>query len=155
MYFFSKFQICINQLLYFKTQPTRTWKLVCPIFMKLVLDIFAVCLLVPRINFFHTQPSYLCQKKSKLLTRNADLRFLLGYTLRIIKKYWYLVLFMLQIFQAAMVKISAKKYTLSIKHFSKQKWNLLIWNKCYWSYKLNHSVFLVFWNNSLKILRIC
>ena len=35
---------------------------VCPIFAKPVLDIFTVCLLVPRINFSHTKQGYLCPK---------------------------------------------------------------------------------------------
>ena len=44
---------------------------VCPSFAKPVLDTFAVCILVLRINLSHTQQSYLCQKKSKLLTREG------------------------------------------------------------------------------------
>ena len=35
---------------------------VCPIFAKQVLDILAVCSLVPSINLSHTQQSYLCPK---------------------------------------------------------------------------------------------
>ena len=34
---------------------------VCPIFTKLVLDIFAVCL-IPRINLSNVKESYLCPK---------------------------------------------------------------------------------------------
>ena len=44
---------------------------VCPIFAKPVLDIFAICLLVPSMNLSHTQQGYLCAKKSKLLTREC------------------------------------------------------------------------------------
>ena len=35
---------------------------VCPIFVKPVLDTFAVCSLVPNMNLPHTQQSYLCPK---------------------------------------------------------------------------------------------
>ena len=35
---------------------------VCPIFVKPVLDIFAVCSLIPSMNLSHMQQSYLCPK---------------------------------------------------------------------------------------------
>ena len=34
----------------------------CPIFVKLVLDIFAVCSVVPRINLSHTQQLFMPKK---------------------------------------------------------------------------------------------
>ena len=41
---------------------------VCPIFVKYVLLIFAVCSQVPKINLSYTQECYLCTK-NQLLTR--------------------------------------------------------------------------------------
>ena len=64
-------------------KPTH-WGLetaVCPIFAKLVLDIFAVCLLVPMIHLSHTQQSYLCPKNQIYFLGKAGLRFFLSYGL--------------------------------------------------------------------------
>ena len=43
----------------------------CPIFVKPVLDIFAVCSLLPRMNLSHTQQRYFMPKKSQLPTREG------------------------------------------------------------------------------------
>ena len=64
--------------------PTH-WDLktaVCPIFAKPVLDIFAVCSLVPRMNLYHTQQSYLCPKNQNYLLYKTDLGFFFSYGLR-------------------------------------------------------------------------
>ena len=47
---------------------------VCPIFAKLVLDIFALCSLVPKIDLSHTQQSYLCPKNQNHLLGKGDLK---------------------------------------------------------------------------------
>ena len=57
------------------------------------------------------------------------------------------------IFQAIIAEIRAKKYTLSIELFSKWKWNLLIWNKCYWRnnlYQGKEKTKEFLWNSYLK-----
>ena len=41
----------------------------CPSFVKPVLDIFAVCSMVLRMNLFYTQQSHFMPKKSKLPTK--------------------------------------------------------------------------------------
>ena len=79
--FFSNFQICHNQFLYLKTQPTGVWKLWCQFLRNWFLDIFAVCSLVRKINLPHTQQSYLCPKNINYLLEKADLRFFLSYGL--------------------------------------------------------------------------
>ena len=53
-----------------------------PIFVKQILDIFAVCSLVPSMNLSHTQQSYLCPKNQNYLLEKSDLRFFLNYGLR-------------------------------------------------------------------------
>ena len=55
---------------------------VCPIFVKPVLNIFAVCSPVPRMNLSHTQKRYLCSKNQNYLPEKADLRFFLSCGLR-------------------------------------------------------------------------
>ena len=63
----------LSQPVFLLENPTH-WGLetaVCPIFVKPVLDIFAVCSLVPSMNLSHMQQSYLCPKKSKLFTREV------------------------------------------------------------------------------------
>ena len=80
---FPNFQICHNQ--FFLLENPTHWGLetaVCPIFVKPVLDIFAVCSLVLRINLSHTQQSYLCPKNQNYLLGKADFRFFLSYGLR-------------------------------------------------------------------------
>ena len=52
---------------------------VCPIFAIPVLNIFADCSLVPRINLLHTQQSYLCPKNQNYSLGKADLKFFLSY----------------------------------------------------------------------------
>ena len=73
--FFPNFQICHNQ--FFLLENPTHWGLetaVCPIFAKPVLDIFAVCSLVPCMNLSHTQKSYLCSKNQNYLLEK-DLTF--------------------------------------------------------------------------------
>ena len=55
---------------------------VCPNFVKPVLDIFAVCSLVPSMNLSHTQQIYLYPKNQNYLQEKSDLRFFLNYALR-------------------------------------------------------------------------
>ena len=69
----------------------------CLIFAKLVLDIFAVCLLVPRINLSHMQQGYLCPKNQNYLLGKVDLGFFLSYGLRATAKVQHSALFMFQI----------------------------------------------------------
>ena len=52
------------------------------IFVKLVLDVFAVRSLITRINLSHMEWSYLCSKNQNILLGKADLRFFLSYRLR-------------------------------------------------------------------------
>ena len=62
----------LSQSAFLLQNPTH-WGLevvVCPIFAKPVLSIFAVCSLVPRINLSHTQYLFM-SKKSKLITRGG------------------------------------------------------------------------------------
>ena len=54
----------------------------CPFFVKTVLNTFAVCSLVPRINLSHTQQSYLCPRNQNYLLGKADLKFFLRHGLR-------------------------------------------------------------------------
>ena len=73
--FLLNFQICYNQ--FFLLENPTHWGLdiaVCAVFVKLILDIFAVCSLLPRMNFPHMQQSYLCQKNQNYLLKKADLR---------------------------------------------------------------------------------
>ena len=61
----------LSQSFFLSENPTH-WGLetaVGSIFAQLVLDIFAICSLVPRMNLFHTQQSYFIPKKSKLPIR--------------------------------------------------------------------------------------
>ena len=92
--FFSSFQICYNQ--FFLLENPTHWDLktaVCPIFVRPVLDIFAVC-----------------PKNQNYLLYKTDLGLFFSYGLRNIIKSQYSVLFMLRIiFQAVLVKIHAKK----------------------------------------------
>ena len=74
----------LSQPVFLLENPTH-WGLetaVCPIFEKPVLDIFAVCSLVPSMNLSHTQQSYLCPKNQNYLLEKSDLRFFLNYGLR-------------------------------------------------------------------------
>ena len=74
-----------SQPVFLLENPTH-WGLeiaVCPIFAKPVLDIFAVCSLVPSMNLSHTQQSYLCPKNQNYLLKKSDLRFFLNYGFRI------------------------------------------------------------------------
>ena len=69
----SKF--VITSFFTWKTQPH--WGLetaVCSIFVKPVLDIFAVCSLVPSMNLSHRQQSYLCPKNQNYSLERADLK---------------------------------------------------------------------------------
>ena len=79
-FFFPAFKFFIISFCTWKN-PTH-WGLetaVCPIFAKPpVLDIFAVCSLVPRINLSHTQQGYLCQKNQSYSLGKADLGFFLS-----------------------------------------------------------------------------
>ena len=87
----------LSQPVFLLDNPTQ-WGLetaVCPIIAKPVLDIFAVCSLVPSMNFSHTQHSYLCPKKQNYLLEKSNYNF----------QYF----FMLQtIFQAVIVETHAK-----------------------------------------------
>ena len=105
---------------------------VCPIFVKPVLDIFAVCSLVPSMNLSHTQQSYLCPKNQNYLLEKSDLRFFLNYGLRTtIKITIFSTFYVTDNFSSCYSRNSCKKIqTLSIKLSSKWKWNLLMWNKC-------------------------
>ena len=68
---FSNIQICHNYF-YVETQPGLEIT-VCPIFAKLVLGIFEVCLLVRRMNLSHTQIAMYAQK-SKLIFREGGFK---------------------------------------------------------------------------------
>ena len=126
---FSNYQICHNKFFFLLENPTH-WGLKTaanPIFVKPVLDIFAVCSLAPRMNLPHMQQSYFCTKNQNYLLKKVDLRFFLSCRLRITIK-----IAICRTFQAVIVKNCAKKYRpFQQKLFSKEKWNLLIWNKCY------------------------
>ena len=70
----------LSQPVFLLENPTH-WGLktaVCPIFAKPILDNFAVCSLVPSMNLFHTQQSYLCPKNQNCLLEKADFRFFLN-----------------------------------------------------------------------------
>ena len=59
----------LSQSAFLLENPTH-WGLevvVCSIFAKPVLGIFAVCSLVPRMNLSHTQQIYLCPKNQNYL----------------------------------------------------------------------------------------
>ena len=74
----------LSQLVFVLENPTH-WGLetaVYPIFVKPVLDIFAVCSLVPRVNVSNMQQNYLCPKSQNYLPGMGDLRFFLSYGLR-------------------------------------------------------------------------
>ena len=91
----------LSQPVFLLENPTH-WGLetaVCPIFEKPVLDIFAVCSLVPSMNLSLMQQSYLCPKNQK-----SDLRFFLNYRLRTTKKITIVSAFYITIFQAVLVK---------------------------------------------------
>ena len=51
---------------------------VCPVFVKPVLDVFAICSLVPRIIVSHTQQSYLCPKSPNCMLGKADLKLVVS-----------------------------------------------------------------------------
>ena len=88
-----------------------------PIFVKPVLDIFAVCSLAPRMNLPHMQQSYFCTKNQNYLLKKVDLRFFLSCRLRITIK-----IAICRTFQAVIVKNCAKKYRpFQQKLFSKEK----------------------------------
>ena len=118
--FFSNFQICHNQFFYLKTQPIRAWKLQCTkIFEETVLDIFAVCSLVPSISLSYTQQSYLCPKNQNYLLEKADSRFFRNYRLRSsIKITIFSTFYVTDNFSGCYSRNSCKKmHTLSIKLF--------------------------------------
>ena len=129
--FFLNFQICHNQFLYFET-------VVCPIFAKPVLDIFAVFPLAPRINLPHT--GLFIPKKSKLLTTEGWFSIFLSYGLKTTMKItMFSTCYVMDNFSCCYSWNSCQKIqTLSIKLFSKQKWNLLVWRKSYGSYRFYH-----------------
>ena len=63
----------LSQSVFALENPTH-WGLetaVCPIFLKPYLDVFAVFLLLPKINLSHTQHRLFMPKKSILLTREG------------------------------------------------------------------------------------
>ena len=74
----------LSQPVFLLENPTH-WGLetaMCPIFVKPVLDIFALCSLVPSMNLSHTQQGYLCLKNQTYLLEKSDLRFFHNYGLR-------------------------------------------------------------------------
>ena len=82
--FFFFFQLSNLSESVFVLENPAHWGLetaVCPIFAKPILDIFAVCSLVPRINLSHTHQSYLYPKNQNYLLGKVDLRFFLSYRL--------------------------------------------------------------------------
>ena len=105
-------KIFFNFQIYRNLENSTHWGLetaVSPIFAKPVLDIFAVCLLVPRTNLSHTQQSYLCLKNQNKLLEIRHLRFFLSYGLRTTIKITIFSTFYVKInFQAVIVKIHAK-----------------------------------------------
>ena len=120
---FSNFQICHNQFFTWKPNPLGRGleTAVCPIFAKPVLDIFAVCSLVPSMNLSHTQQSYLCPKNQNYLLEKSDLRFFLNYGLRTtIKITIFSTFYVTDNFSSCYSRNSCKKIqTLSIKLSSK------------------------------------
>ena len=118
--FFSNFQICHNQFFYLKTQPIGAWKLQCTQIFDTVLDIFAVCSLVPSMNLSHTQQSYLFPKNQNYLLEKAELRFLLNYGLRTtVKITVFSTFYVTDHFSSCYSRNSCKKIeTFSIKLFS-------------------------------------
>ena len=76
----------LSQSVFALENPTH-WGLetaVCPIFLKPYLDVFAVFLLLPKINLSHTHTGYLCPKNQYYLLGKADLKFFLSYRFRTI-----------------------------------------------------------------------
>ena len=70
----------LSQSVYLLENPIH-WRLetaVCPIFVELILDIFAVCSLVPRMNLSHMQQSCLCSKNPNYLLEKNDLSFFIS-----------------------------------------------------------------------------
>ena len=67
--FFPDSQICHNQFLYLKTQPMGLGNCRVPIFCGTGFRCFAVCSLVPRINFLPYTTELFKPKKSKLLEK--------------------------------------------------------------------------------------
>ena len=94
---------------------------VCPIFVKPVFDIFAVCSMVPTINLAHTQQSYLYPKNQNYLLGKADLRFFLSNRLRTtIKIAIFSMFYVIDNFSSCYSRNLCKKIqTLSTKLFSK------------------------------------
>ena len=76
----KKFQLSnLSQLVFLIEIPTD-WgsdTAMCLIFLKSVLDIFALCSLVPRMNLSYTQQDYLMPKKSKLTSSEGRLKVFL------------------------------------------------------------------------------
>ena len=89
---------------------------VCPIFAIPVLNIFADCSLVPRINLFHTQQGYLCPKNQNYSLEKADLKFFLSYGWRTtIKITIFNTVYVIDNFSSCYSRNSCKKIqTLSI-----------------------------------------
>ena len=80
-----------------------------------------VCSLVPSMNLFHTQQSYICPKNQNYLIEKADLRFFLNYGLRTtIKITIFSTFYVTDKFSSCYSRNSCKKIqTLSIKLSSK------------------------------------
>ena len=113
----------LSQPIFLLENPTH-WGLetaVYPIFAKPVLDIFAVCSLVPSMNLSHMQQSYLCPKNQNYLLEKADLRFFLNCGLRTtIKITIFSTFYVTDNFSSCYSRNSCKKIqTLSIKLSSK------------------------------------
>ena len=69
----------LSQPVFLLENPTH-WGLetaVCPIFVKPILDVSAVCSLVPSMNLSHTQHNYLCPKNPSYVLEKTDSRFFL------------------------------------------------------------------------------
>ena len=124
---------CTLKLNYWGVEPV-----VCPIFAKPVLDIFAVFPLAPRINLPHT--GLFIPKKSKLLTTEGWFSIFLSYGLKTTMKItMFSTCYVMDNFSCCYSWNSCQKIqTLSIKLFSKQKWNLLVSRKSYGSYRFYH-----------------
>ena len=128
---------------------------VCPTFVKMLLDIFAVCSLVPRINLSHLQKLFMPQKKNQnYVLEKTNLRFFLSYGLRNTKITIFSTFFVIGNFSSFYNRNLCKKIQfLSVKRFCKWKWNL-IWNKRCLNYSLYYGKekqeFL--WNSSMKNL---
>ena len=112
----------LSQPVFLLENPTH-WGLetaVCPIFVKPVLDIFAVCSLVPSMNLSHKQQSYFGPKNQTYLLEKSDLRFFLNYGFNTtIKITIFSAFYVTDNFSSRYSRNAYKKiWTHSIKHFS-------------------------------------